>query len=117
MSSSKLVYNGTTVDLDVFMPRKAFWRSARAFTGSDGRKYTWHQSISSCYLDLEDRSQPAVTIAEFKQRSILKGRKAYLEIHPQGEHMADLIVITWLYYETRRRENERGSDDVAIVGA
>ncbi|KAI0081488.1 hypothetical protein K474DRAFT_1578782, partial [Panus rudis PR-1116 ss-1] len=113
ISSSKLVYNGTTVDLDVFMPKKAFWKSSRAFTGPDGRTYVWHESLGACHVNLEDGNNPTVKVAEYKQRNIFKGEKPYLEIYPEGEHMADLIVITWLYYETRRRRRKQNAGAAA----
>ncbi|KAI0081486.1 hypothetical protein K474DRAFT_1350434 [Panus rudis PR-1116 ss-1] len=115
MSSSQLVYNGAMVDIDDFMPIKEFWRGARTFQGPDGRAYVWNESLAACHLDLDDGSKHPVKVAKFKQRNILKGRRACLEIFPAGEHMVDLIVITWLYYETRRRDKEQQSATISIA--
>ncbi|KAI0081487.1 hypothetical protein K474DRAFT_1703916 [Panus rudis PR-1116 ss-1] len=107
VSCSKLVYNGEIVTFKELMPRRGFWGIARGLQGTDGRSYVWKESINSCHLDVDDGSKPTVKVAQFHQRNILTGRKANLEIFPEGDHMLDLIVITWHYIETRRRDKEK----------
>lgn len=34
----------------------------------------------------------------------------YLEIKPEGMHMVELIVLTWVYVATRKREEKKTSD-------
>lgn len=41
------------------------------------------------------------------QRNVLEGTQPYLEIDPEGIHILELIITTWVYYESRRRDEER----------
>ncbi|KAH8100361.1 hypothetical protein BXZ70DRAFT_186085 [Cristinia sonorae] len=60
-------------------------------------------------LHLNNSDGSLTEIAYFHQRPWgLPGGKsrAYLEIKPEGWHMIELIVITWVFVETRRRKSE-----------
>jgi hypothetical protein len=47
-------------------------------------------------------------IAQFHRARYFKNRrKAQLEVQPAGMDMLDLIILTFVYAETKRRERER----------
>jgi len=112
-ASSKLRYEGKEVDLKQFMPNeKSFARGRRIITGLDGRTYRWNHPV----LELNDGSK--TPIAVYKRRRCRSREQAMLEIMPEGEHMPDLIVITWVYVEKiirNQRRARRGAMMAAII--
>lgn len=50
-------------------------------------------------LTLNDGSDPAKTVARSHPPVSIGGWKGYLEIFPEGLHMVELIVVTWLFVE------------------
>ena len=63
-----------------------------------GTEQTWQ-------LTLNDERK--IAVARFHRRSyslVGKGHKAYLEIYPQGEAIVDEILTTFVYVETRRKQ-------------
>ncbi len=50
---------------------------------------------------LDDGSIPPKTIARMHPRDIFKGTRSFLEIGPEGLHMTELIVATWVFVEAR----------------
>ncbi|KAF8652775.1 hypothetical protein AX16_004167 [Volvariella volvacea WC 439] len=82
----------------------------RVFTGPDGKEYVWELGISTSKLYLNDGSKTMVANYYTKFWSFRhKPENAYLEIMPNGEHMVDLIMITFLYIEKIRDERERAA--------
>lgn len=55
-----------------------------------------------CQLELEDGSEPPRKVAELHQ-----GKKSVLEIDDSVLVMQDLIVITFIFVKTRRRDREK----------
>jgi len=110
-ASSKLRYEGKEVDLKQFMPNeKSFSRGRRVITAPDGRTYRWNHPV----LELNDGSK--TPIAVYKRSRCRSREHATLEIMPEGEHMRDLIMITWVYVEKIIR-NQRKARRVAIMAA
>ncbi|TCD60806.1 hypothetical protein EIP91_009491 [Steccherinum ochraceum] len=111
LSSAKLVYNMQIIDLDRFMTGSDLIGSARMFTGPDGLSYSWHlgQMMSHLTLNATGSDGSSKEVAKFYPQTNLRSSNAkpYLDVHPEGLHMLDLIVITWVYIETRRRELEK----------
>ncbi|KAI0070437.1 hypothetical protein K474DRAFT_797699 [Panus rudis PR-1116 ss-1] len=87
--SSTLVYNGRRVDFNDYMPSKGVLQLTRSFKGPDGHTYEWHTGYTTPYLvRLDENSKPSARIVDFQQDNKFTGVKhAYLEIHPEGEHM------------------------------
>ncbi|THH26997.1 hypothetical protein EUX98_g7191 [Antrodiella citrinella] len=109
--STRLVYNMQITDLDQFLTGSDLIGSARTFVGPDGLSYSWHMGMTTSLLTLK-AAVPAETapktIAKFyPQSAVGAGRNPYLEVQPEGMHMLDIIVITWVFVETRRRELEK----------
>jgi len=105
--SSSLVYKGSVSDMDSFMPSKGCFRTTRTFTAPDGKSYSWHLGFLNSRLELNDGSNPPKIIAQQHQRNVLGETKAFLEIDPAGMNILELIVITWVFVEGRRRDMER----------
>jgi len=80
---------------------------SRTFVGPDGKSYKWKMGLITSILELDDGSKPPTVVAHFHQKNTFKGTGAALELFPVGEHMLDVIVITWTYVESRRRDQER----------
>ena len=51
--------------------------------------------------------KPRVIVATMKQKSIFSSRQASLQIDATGMLMLNLIVITWVYVEHKRREQKK----------
>lgn len=60
-------------------------------------------------LEVDDNSKQPIMVAKMRQRNIFKGTKPALEISEAGAHMLDMLVVTWIFVEHRRRERERRS--------
>jgi len=109
-ASSRLIYQGKEVELQEFMPNeKSFARGRRVLTGPDGRTYRWNHPV----LELNDGSKTPAAI--YKRSRRRKGEPATIEILPDGEHMLDLIVITWVYVERIIRK-QRTMRRMALFG-
>jgi len=60
-------------------------------------------------------------IAQYKPHTtgyLFSGKeKSYLEIQPEGEHMLDYIMVTFVYIEKLRKERERRNRENHASGA
>ncbi|KAJ7137278.1 hypothetical protein C8R46DRAFT_1234664 [Mycena filopes] len=67
------------------------------FHGQDGQEYKWNPQVFTTTLTLKDTS--ATLVAEYHAKDLQKLSKgrAWLEISPPSEHMADEIVVTLAY--------------------
>jgi len=109
--SSKLRYNGKEVDISEFMPAEGslgLVGRPRVFQAPDGVSYKWSLGMVEVpVLTTNDGSN--ITIAQFHRQHfgiIGKARPAGLEILAGGEHILDLIVITFVYVELLRRKRQ-----------
>ncbi|KAF7980163.1 hypothetical protein HWV62_39627 [Athelia sp. TMB] len=117
--SSVLSYDGQEVDIKEFMPAAGTMTLVgrpRTFRGPDDVCYKW--SFGALEVPVLTREDDATkVIARFRRQQfgiIGKASKASLEISPAGEHMRDLIVITFVYVELLRRKRQRG---LRVVGS
>jgi len=110
--TSRIVYNGQIHEVDKFLPLRPFPWWTRSFQGPDGRTYLWHVGQLTTRLTVEDGKNPPTEIARFHQAllssftgtALPTSKKPHLEIKPEGMHMVDLIVITFVFAEARRRD-------------
>ncbi|KAF8801977.1 hypothetical protein BYT27DRAFT_7197424 [Phlegmacium glaucopus] len=89
--TSRIRYNGIDMDTTEFF-RKSGWSlfgRNRVFKGPDGKEYEWQAGRRVC--------------------KVRDARPASLEISPQGQHMVDLIVVTFIFVEKLRTDRERHS--------
>jgi len=111
--SSKLRYNGKEVDISEFMPAEGslgLVGRPRVFQASDGGSYKWSLGMVQVPV-LKTNDGSNITIAQFHRQQfgfIGKASHASLEILPGGEHIRDLIVVTFVYVEMLRRKRQRG---------
>ncbi|KAF9021633.1 hypothetical protein BDZ89DRAFT_1071281 [Hymenopellis radicata] len=68
----------------------------RIFTGPDGKEYKWILNNESKLVTNDAAQTPVV-------------RQAYMEVLPQAEHMLDIVLITYVYVEKIRKENEEAA--------
>ncbi|KAF8162640.1 hypothetical protein B0H34DRAFT_649917 [Crassisporium funariophilum] len=117
--NSRIRYAGQDVAVSEFFTKKGwscYGRYAvvlnRVFKGPDGKEYTWHLSSSVCKLVTNDALKNPIASYHTKSLGFLsKARAASLEIFPAGEHMIDLILITFIYVERLRRERQRTGEE------
>ncbi|KAG2041938.1 hypothetical protein BDR03DRAFT_1089127 [Suillus americanus] len=111
-SSSKLRYGGTEVETNEFIPKRGLWGQQRVFIGPDSRPYRWDlRGLKTRVVVLSRDDASRTEVARF-HRSTLgivgKKRKAMLEVSPEVAHMMDTIIMTFIYVE-RLREDQEGT--------
>ncbi|KAF9494398.1 hypothetical protein BDN71DRAFT_1448929 [Pleurotus eryngii] len=110
IGSSRLNFGGFERDIHEYLVRSGFMGWYRTFTAPDGRSYRWTMGFN--YPELYTNDEHRRPIARFHRRrlsipGICKGRAPHLEILPDGEQIADAIVMTFVYVEKRRRDCEK----------
>ncbi|KAF9522245.1 hypothetical protein CPB83DRAFT_732820, partial [Crepidotus variabilis] len=74
----------------------------RIFTGPYGKLYVWKMGSDKCRLFLKDTELLVATFHRKHLGILSKARAASVEIFPQGQHMVDDIVTTFIYMERLR---------------
>ncbi|KIM79626.1 hypothetical protein PILCRDRAFT_823163 [Piloderma croceum F 1598] len=112
--SSKLRYDGMELDLSEFLPPEGslgLVGRPRVFQAPGGISYKWSFGMVDVPV-LRTNDESNKIIARFRRQRfglIGKASHASLEILPgSGEHIQDLIVITFIYVEMLRRKRQRG---------
>ncbi|KAG2070041.1 hypothetical protein BDR04DRAFT_1100714 [Suillus decipiens] len=106
-TSSKFRTGGTEVETKKFIPEKGLFGQKRVFTGPDGRPYRWDLETTVVVLSRDDGSR--MEVARFHRATlgiIGKKRKAMLEVSPEVAHMMDTVIMTFIYVEKLRRDQE-----------
>ncbi|ESK82738.1 hypothetical protein Moror_5672 [Moniliophthora roreri MCA 2997] len=81
---------------------KLFGRN-RVFTAPDGKEYKWILDPLIMELVLNDGNDSLVAKYHRGNMGITEEkRRGVLEIYPAGEHMVDLILVTFVYVEKVR---------------
>jgi len=79
----------------------------RYFTASDGSSYMWILGVYVASLEVNDLTRTLIARSHRHHLGLIgKARKAYIEILPEGEHILDDIVVTWVFAEIVRRRKE-----------
>ncbi|KAF9009728.1 hypothetical protein BDQ17DRAFT_1235777 [Cyathus striatus] len=106
ITPSRIRYRGQESSVNDFFGKKLDWTgfgSYHVFTGPDGKEYYWKLGTTAEVLFLNDDSKTPVAHFHHKHYGIFrKKRPASLEIFPAGEHMMDLILVTFIYIEKLR---------------
>ena len=55
-------------------------------------------------LELDNGTDKSTIVARMRQRNVIHGTKPVLEIDFAAVHLLDLLVITWVFVEQRRRD-------------
>ncbi|KAF9522243.1 hypothetical protein CPB83DRAFT_730437, partial [Crepidotus variabilis] len=77
------------------------------FAGPDGQMYVWKIGLDKCKLFVKDTETPIATFHREYLGVLSPAQTASLEIYPQGEHMVDDIITTFIYMERLRTEKAR----------
>ncbi|KAF8352171.1 hypothetical protein F5887DRAFT_1068518 [Amanita rubescens] len=112
ITSSVMRYRGEEFKTSEFFTKKelGWFGRHRAFTGPDGLEYKWILGFRVPELVRQDVARTPV--ARFHRRRLGvfgKARQASLEIFPEGMHMVDLILVTFVYAQKIRNDAERAS--------
>jgi len=107
--SSVIRYHGEEYETGKFFTKKEMgWYGRRhAFAGPDGLEYEW--ILGSRVPELVRRDTARTPVARFHRRRLgifRKARQASLEIFPDGTHMVDFILITFVYIQKIRNDAE-----------
>ncbi|KAF9265280.1 hypothetical protein L218DRAFT_860954 [Marasmius fiardii PR-910] len=109
VGGSILVRGGEELSVKTFFRRGGLWALGknRLFFGDDGREYKWILGSWTSELQLNDENKtPVAKLIRGNIGGIFgQKRPAVLEIYPAGEHMADLMILTFLYVEKIRRDD------------
>ncbi|KAG1891482.1 hypothetical protein F4604DRAFT_1566708 [Suillus subluteus] len=106
-SSSKFRYGGTEVETKEFIPKRGLWGQERVFIGPDSRPYRWDLKSRVVVLSRDDASRTEV--ARFHRATfgiVGRKRKAMLEVSPEVAHMMDTVIMTFIYVETLRKDQD-----------
>ncbi|KAF9009727.1 hypothetical protein BDQ17DRAFT_1235527 [Cyathus striatus] len=91
--------------------------SHRAFTGPDGKSYVWKFRNNEPELFVNDGSKTPVAHFHRRHRGFFsKSRPASLEIFPVGQHMMDLIIVTFVYIAKLREDRKKRARAAASSG-
>ncbi|TCD66887.1 hypothetical protein EIP91_000787 [Steccherinum ochraceum] len=85
----------------------------RTFLGQDGLSYTWHKGMQLTLSVAQNGGK--IELARYHD-SFFTMKKPWLEILPEGMHMLDLIVTSWVVAATRKSSG-RGNGAVASATA
>ncbi|KDQ23063.1 hypothetical protein PLEOSDRAFT_1068135 [Pleurotus ostreatus PC15] len=112
IKSSRLRFRGDDIDTGTLFRKFGLgpYGRHRAFTAPDGREYVWKMGMWASELYVNDGSD--TTVACFHGSSIgflSPTRDAYLEIYPEGRHIKDVIVMTFIYVEKLRRDKKQAA--------
>jgi len=115
IGSSLLAYGGSDSSLKDFMPAKGIFAQHRVFTApGDGRSFQWTLGLWMSMLNLHDDPRTPVARGHRSNTGIFgKPRQARLEIFPGFEHLADIILVTYIFVEKLRKERERTTEGAA----
>ncbi|KAF8888292.1 hypothetical protein BD779DRAFT_1408570, partial [Infundibulicybe gibba] len=73
------------------------------FTAPDGKEYKWKINANSTSLVTNDSTKAHV--AKYLPKNyIFNRRPGSLEISPAGEHIMDMILVTFIYMEMIRKD-------------
>lgn len=107
LTSSRIKYGGEDLSTSRYFKKtegQEALGSGRIFTAPDGKKYIWKMGIRVPELVMGDGSDRRV--ASYHRRRFNDPRPTSLEILPEGEHMVDLILVTFVYVEKLRKNRE-----------
>ncbi|KAF9523184.1 hypothetical protein CPB83DRAFT_863318 [Crepidotus variabilis] len=91
-----------------------FGYGERVFRGPDSHKYVWKMSSRKSQLFRKNNSQQPTATFHCPSSGFLSGSlPVSLEIFPQGEHMIDDILTTFIYME-RMRTDMRGRFNLGV---
>ncbi|KDQ49654.1 hypothetical protein JAAARDRAFT_42673 [Jaapia argillacea MUCL 33604] len=107
---SQMVFGGRTFEVNSFLQKTGFvGRGNRIWLGPDGQEYMWNVDNSPTTLILNDGSGTVVacfTRGSLRLPWMKQKRPACLQIRPNGFHMVDLILLTFVYAEQKKREHD-----------
>lgn len=105
-TSDKIFFQGKMYTRKEFLPRGKV-KGSYMFTGPDGVQYRWASGISGEHPPRLVTTDEKTVIAEFHQPNyVTKRQKPRLQVHPEGMHMLDHIVLTFVYVEHQRGQRE-----------
>ncbi|KAH7924511.1 hypothetical protein BV22DRAFT_501292 [Leucogyrophana mollusca] len=117
-ASSILRFGGEELKTKEFIPCSGSRQRTYTFTGPDGCSYKWkhHITVDVLYLNNDSRTE----VARYHRRSLgIIGEKhdPYLEVFNQGEHILDLLILTFIYVEKLRMDKEEAGPNVMLSSA
>ncbi|KAL4080488.1 hypothetical protein J3A83DRAFT_13079 [Scleroderma citrinum] len=108
---STMRLHGEEMKTNQFIPRQGIWGTKRTFTGPDGRSYKWDMDFSIVRLSRNDDQTEQELARSHRRHYGLVGSKRdpYLEVHPDLGHMLDMVILTFIYVDKLRMDNENAA--------
>lgn len=109
--SSRIRYGGGEVVTSQYFTKTSEWGAFgrdRTFTAPDGKVYKWKMGrrVPELVMDVDGKETRVAVYHRRRLGVVTDARPASLEIFPEGEHMLDLIVVTFVYIEKLRKDRE-----------
>jgi len=98
-------------------PHKAgTFSSSKVFQAADGQMYKWETKRGKPQLVTDDNIENVLAVFHKSHHSLFSNpRLATLDITPQGMHILDDIVTTFVWFEYNRRESESAAISGSIA--
>ncbi|KIJ92579.1 hypothetical protein K443DRAFT_685168 [Laccaria amethystina LaAM-08-1] len=112
---SRIRYGGEELLTSEYFRKTKGWGDlgkGRVFTAPDGKEYTWKLGIRVPELVTKEE-RPVAVCRRGRIGVVREARPPSLEILPDGEHMIDLIVVTFVYTEKLRTDRDDQSQHMA----
>jgi len=109
---NKLRFGGVEHPSNSFLKPTGMCSQHRVFIGPDQRQYKWNTGgcgMMPPILEVSEIDGSWKCIAKYHKRHLgvlSKARKGYLEILPEAQHLADIIVITFVYCDHIRMKKK-----------
>ncbi|KAI6124348.1 hypothetical protein EDD17DRAFT_1511117 [Pisolithus thermaeus] len=110
IGSSTLRLYGDEMKTKDFTPRHGLLRNKRVFKGPDGPLYRWEAEFSVVHLSRDGETRQKLAKSHRRNLGIIGARRdPYLEVSEELEHMLDMIVLTFIYIEKLRMDDEEAA--------
>ncbi|KDQ60511.1 hypothetical protein JAAARDRAFT_125792 [Jaapia argillacea MUCL 33604] len=107
---SEIVYGGKILRVGDYLRKSGVIGQNKKFVAPDGKQYKWVLQMRGQKLITNDFNETLV--ASFKEANLGIRKPKHpgcLQIYPSGQHMMDLIVVTFVYLEQKRKNNNGSS--------
>jgi hypothetical protein len=90
--------------------------SSKVFQAMDGQMYKWKTKAGCPELVTDDNVESVLAVYHKSHHGLFsESRLATLDITPQGMHILDDIVTTFVWFEHKRRESNQSSINAGII--
>ncbi|KAI0643139.1 hypothetical protein C8Q79DRAFT_981791 [Trametes meyenii] len=104
---------GETRNVSEWLPRDGIFTSSRRLVAPDGRCYVWKKRMRKSHFTLLDCQTNQVVVethgASFRGMFSGNSRKMGLHVSPEVTPIMDVIVLSFIYCEKKRRDTDKAA--------